>query len=81
MQPDSERQTCTICGRKAIGFQSLGCCAATVCDEHAEPGLRGMKPGETVIWEAGVYYRFPVTDSEGDENQDRGIASEPRSDR
>ena len=53
-----ERVVCEICGREAIGFQSLGCCAATVCEEHAEPALREAKPGETIVGDACVFRRF-----------------------
>ena len=53
-----DRPVCQVCGAEAIGIQSLGCCATTVCDAHAEPGLRDARPGETIIWESGVFVRF-----------------------
>jgi hypothetical protein len=52
------RPVCEVCGKEAIGVQSLGCCAAIVCAEHAEPALRDAKPGEMVISECCVFRRF-----------------------
>jgi hypothetical protein len=53
-----DRPRCEICGREAIGLQSLGCCTAIVCEEHAEPALRDARPGETIVGEACVFRRF-----------------------
>jgi hypothetical protein len=40
------RKRCAICGRPAIGTQIFGCCGWDVCEEHADPKLRTLKPGE-----------------------------------
>lgn len=58
MEPGRDRPVCEICGAEAIGIQSVGCCATTVCHAHAEPGLRDARPGETIVWESGVFVRF-----------------------
>ncbi|OPY44390.1 MAG: hypothetical protein A4E42_01035 [Methanoregulaceae archaeon PtaU1.Bin222] len=52
------KQTCDVCGREAIGIQSLGCCASTVCEEHADPQMRSMKPGEKKEWGICFFHRF-----------------------
>jgi hypothetical protein len=51
-------QVCDVCGREAIGFQIMGCCTAVVCEEHAEPMLRGLKPGEIREWGICCFQRF-----------------------
>lgn len=51
-------EVCEVCGRPAIGMQSLGCCASTVCTEHAAPALRDARPGEMIVTECCVYHRF-----------------------
>ncbi|MEN6518130.1 MAG: hypothetical protein ABFC38_08025 [Methanospirillum sp.] len=58
MSEKEGRPVCEVCGREAIGIQSLGCCATTVCAEHAEPALRDAKPGETVVGDACCFLRF-----------------------
>lgn len=58
MNEGEGRPVCEVCGKEAIGMQSLGCCAATVCLEHAEPALRQAKPGEMVVTECCVFHRF-----------------------
>jgi hypothetical protein len=55
---ERRRPPCEVCGREAIGLQSLGCCTAIVCEEHAERALRDARPGETIVGEACVYRRF-----------------------
>jgi hypothetical protein len=52
------KKTCDVCGKEAIGIQCLGCCASTVCGEHAEQMLRELKPGEKKEWGVCYYYRF-----------------------
>ncbi|MDD1686383.1 hypothetical protein [Methanoregula sp.] len=42
----TEKRTCDKCGKEAIGFQSIGCCFAYVCQDHAESLLLDLKPGE-----------------------------------
>ncbi len=66
MGGEEERPVCDICGKEAIGIQSLGCCAATVCAEHAESALRDAKPGEMVVWDACCFRRFEASPAEGD---------------
>ncbi|MEN6342476.1 MAG: hypothetical protein ABFC89_07930 [Methanospirillum sp.] len=61
------RPVCEICGKKAIGIQSLGCCAATVCAEHAESALRDAKPGEMIVAEFSVFKRFEDSPDARDE--------------
>lgn len=39
-------------------MQTLGCCASTVCEEHAESQLREMKPGEKKEWGICYFVRF-----------------------
>jgi hypothetical protein len=58
MNQETDPQRCEICGEKAIGFQSLGCCAAVVCEAHAEPALREAKPGELIVCQNCVFQRF-----------------------
>lgn len=67
MSAGAERPVCEICGKEAIGIQSLGCCAATVCAEHAEHALRHAKPGEMIITEFCVFHRFEESPREGGE--------------
>ena len=61
------RPACQVCGKEAIGIQSFGCCASTVCAEHAEPPLREAKPGETVAWESCAFHRFEAESGEDEQ--------------
>jgi len=61
------RPVCEICGKRAIGIQSLGCCAATVCADHAESALRDAKPGEMIVAEFSVFKRFEGSLDAGNE--------------
>ena len=54
------RRVCDVCGKEAIGMQIMGCCTSVVCEEHAEPMLRGLKPGELKEWGICCYLRFRV---------------------
>ena len=65
MGGETERPVCEVCGKEAIGIQSLGCCASTVCEEHAEPQLRDAKPGETISWGVCAFHRFEADSGEG----------------
>ncbi len=58
MSGETEHPVCEVCGKRAIGIQSLGCCASTVCEEHAETMLREAKPGETIAWGVCAFQRF-----------------------
>jgi hypothetical protein len=59
------RRTCEVCGREAIGLQIMGCCTSVVCEEHAEPMLRGFQPGEIREWGICCFQRFDDQDPEG----------------
>ncbi len=65
MGGDTERPACEVCGKEAIGIQSIGCCASTVCEEHAESKLRDAKPGKTIAWGVCAFQRFPEPSGEG----------------
>jgi hypothetical protein len=56
------RQACSVCGKDAIGMQIMGCCTAIVCEEHAEPMLRELKPGELKEWGICCFLRFRDAD-------------------
>ena len=56
-----ERQVCSVCGKAAIGLQIMGCCHSVVCEEHAEPMLRQLKPGELKEWGVCCFLRFAET--------------------
>ena len=49
---------CQVCKKPAIGMQILGCCEVIVCEEHADPTLRGMQPGERFECGACYYVRY-----------------------
>lgn len=55
---DPVKRTCDVCGKDAIGMQTLGCCSSTVCEEHAESQLREMRPGEKKEWGICYFVRF-----------------------
>jgi hypothetical protein len=52
------RETCSVCGKEAIGMQIMGCCTSVVCEEHADPMLRILKPGELKEWGICCFLRF-----------------------
>ncbi|MDD1679068.1 MAG: hypothetical protein LUO93_07815 [Methanomicrobiales archaeon] len=52
------KPVCDICGKSAIGMQCFGCCCSTVCEEHAEPNLQCLKPGEKMEWGTCYFFRF-----------------------
>ena len=39
-------------------MQIMGCCTAFVCEEHAGPMLRELKPGELKEWGICCFQRF-----------------------
>lgn len=49
-----ERPKCERCGKDAIGFQSMEGGFECVCQEHADPLLLALKPGEKKSY--GVCY-------------------------
>lgn len=49
---------CQVCTKPAIGMQILGCCAVIVCEDHADPTLLGMQPGERFECGACYYVRY-----------------------
>lgn len=51
-------EVCSVCGKRAIGCQILGCCGANVCEEHADPVLRALAPGERRHSGACYFVRF-----------------------
>ncbi|MFA4860976.1 hypothetical protein [Methanoregula sp.] len=59
----AERQRCAVCGKEAIGFQSIGCCFAHVCSEHADSLLLHLKPGEKRSSGECYVERFDTADS------------------
>ncbi|NLX48820.1 MAG: hypothetical protein GXY82_02875 [Methanospirillum sp.] len=61
MTPGDKRPLCEICGKEAIGIQSLGCCASVVCADHADPTLRDAAPGETIVGECCTFLRFDTS--------------------
>lgn len=60
----AERPKCEYCGREAIGIQSLGCCVASVCHEHADNLLLALKPGEKQSYGECYFERFATADQE-----------------
>ncbi|MCQ8894495.1 MAG: hypothetical protein NQU46_07705 [Methanolinea sp.] len=55
---DGPDKRCDICGAHAIGIQVMGCCGFLVCEEHADPQLKSLSPGEKREWGACYFYRF-----------------------
>ncbi len=51
-------EKCDVCGRVAIGIQVMGCCASKVCEDHADPHLKALKPGEKLEWGACFFSRY-----------------------
>ncbi|MFA4861728.1 hypothetical protein [Methanoregula sp.] len=58
----TEKPTCERCGKGAIGRQSLGCCVAFVCEDHADSALLALKPGETQAYGDCYLERFDTAD-------------------
>ena len=54
----AEKPKCEHCGRDAIGIQSLGCCVAHVCRDHADQLLLALKPGEKQAYGECYFERF-----------------------
>ncbi len=54
----AEKPKCEHCGKDAIGFQSMGCCFAYVCEEHADSLLLRLKPGEKQVYESIYLERY-----------------------
>jgi hypothetical protein len=50
----AEKPKCERCGNDAIGFQSMEGCFECVCQEHADPLLLALRPGEKKSY--GVCY-------------------------
>lgn len=55
---NSKGEKCDLCGRPAVGFQVMGCCGYHVCEDHADPHLRDLKPGEKLEWGACFFWRY-----------------------
>ncbi|MFA5269137.1 MAG: hypothetical protein WC379_14310 [Methanoregula sp.] len=59
-----ENRTCAQCGKKAIGFQSIGCGFMDVCEDHADSHILALKPGEKQsVGDSCFFERFSTTDS------------------
>ena len=58
----AEDQRCEHCGRKAIGFQSFGCCSDYVCADHADSLLLALKPGEKQAFGECYLERFEAAE-------------------
>ena len=43
----AENRTCAQCGKKAIGFQSIGCGFMDVCEEHADSHVLPLNPAKS----------------------------------
>jgi hypothetical protein len=41
-----EKPKCYVCGKDAIGFQSIACSYLNVCEEHADSHILALRPGE-----------------------------------
>lgn len=59
----SERPKCEYCEKDAIGFQSLECCFAHVCQDHADSLLLALKPGEKKVSGSCYLERYGTPDS------------------
>lgn len=59
----AEKIKCEQCGKDAIGIQSLGCCVAYVCPDHADCHLLALKPGEKQAYDDCYFERFTVDDT------------------
>lgn len=59
MKPE---RLCEVCGKPAVGMQILGCCAMTVCADHAQSFLLELAPGEKKNYETCFYWRFGSED-------------------
>jgi hypothetical protein len=58
-----ERPKCSLCGKEAIGFQSVACSYFNVCEEHADSHLLALRPGEKQAWgESCFFERFSTPD-------------------
>ncbi|MEN6444356.1 MAG: hypothetical protein WC391_05665 [Methanoregula sp.] len=49
---------CEHCEKDAIGIQSLGCCVACVCEDHADGLLLALRPGEKLAYDECYLERF-----------------------
>lgn len=58
----ASKPKCEHCGKDAIGIQSLGCCVASVCEDHADGLLLALKPGEKLAYEECYLERFDTAD-------------------
>jgi hypothetical protein len=60
----AEKRTCALCGKDAIGFQSIGCSYLNVCEDHADSHILALKPGEKQsVGESFFFERFGATDT------------------
>jgi hypothetical protein len=54
----AEKTTCEYCEKDAIGFQSLEGSFACVCQDHADPLLLALKPGERKVYGVCILERY-----------------------
>ena len=59
----AEQQKCEFCDKKAIGFQSFGCCCAYVCEDHADSLVLRLKPGEKSMAGECYFERYALKDT------------------
>jgi hypothetical protein len=59
----AEKPKCYLCGKDAVGFQSIGCSYLNVCGEHADSHILALKPGEKQsVGESCFFERFSTMD-------------------
>ncbi|MGA2122256.1 MAG: hypothetical protein ABSG49_09475 [Methanoregula sp.] len=60
----AEKPKCALCGKDAIGFQSIGCSYLNVCEGHADSHILALIPGEKQSFgECFFFERFGATDT------------------
>jgi len=59
-----EKPKCALCGKDAIGFQSIGCSYLNVCEEHADSHILALRPGgKQSVGESFFFKRFDTDDT------------------
>jgi hypothetical protein len=60
----AEKPKCYLCGKDAVGFQSVACSYLNVCEEHADSHILALKPGEKQsVGESCFFERFSTPDA------------------
>jgi hypothetical protein len=57
------KTTCEFCQKDAIGFQSFESSFAYVCQDHADPLLLALKPGEKKGYGGCYLERYETPDN------------------